>query len=122
MPFDHEKLEVYRHALQALAISDRIASQLPRGRSNLRHQIERAATSVVANIAEGAGEFSAPEKARFYRMARRSAVELAAWLDIIRQRGEAAKPDLDDAKNRYRAVVAMLVGLIRSHSEEDDNV
>jgi four helix bundle protein len=37
------------------------------------------------NIAEGAGEFSPSEKARFYRMARRSATECAAILHVCRR-------------------------------------
>ncbi|MBW3534903.1 MAG: four helix bundle protein, partial [Gemmatimonadetes bacterium] len=38
----------------------------------LEDQLDRAATSIVLNIAEGAGEFSLPDKQRFYRMAKRS--------------------------------------------------
>ncbi|MFT4058510.1 MAG: four helix bundle protein [Legionella sp.] len=45
-------------------------------------QLQRAGSSVVLNIAEGAGEFSMNEKIRFYRMARRSATECAGILDI----------------------------------------
>jgi four helix bundle protein len=52
-------------------------------RASLKDQLDNAASSVVANIAEGAGEFSGKEKARFYRMARRSAVEIAAWVEIV---------------------------------------
>ena len=38
----------------------------------------------MLNIAEGAGEFAPKEKARFYRMARRSATESAAVLDVCK--------------------------------------
>lgn len=110
-------LSEYRRALYALDVSDRVGAQLPPGRSDLRRQVERASTSVVANIAEGAGEFRSAEKARFYRMARRSAIEVVAWLDITRQRHEAAPQDINDAMDQYRAVVAMLVRLIQSHSK-----
>jgi len=44
---------------------------LPRGRTYLADQLQRAGTSVPLNIAEGAGEYSSNEKIRFYRMARR---------------------------------------------------
>jgi len=37
------------------------------------------------NIAEGAGEYSIDEKARFYRMAKRSATECAGILDVCRR-------------------------------------
>ena len=69
-----------------------IGAQLPKGRAHLRNQLERSATSIVANIAEGAGEFSPSEKARFYRMARRSAIETAAWIETPPDVGKLPSP------------------------------
>ena len=66
------------------------------------------------SIAEGAGEFSRKEKARFYRMARRSAIEQAGWLEIIARRHEAPEPVLKRAQHRAQDVVSMLVKLIQS--------
>jgi len=37
------------------------------------------------NIAEGAGGFATDEKARFYRMAKRSATECAGVLDVCQR-------------------------------------
>jgi four helix bundle protein len=73
MQLDHEKLDVYRVAIEPVALADDIVEQMPRGRAYLADQLQRAATSVPLNIAEGAGEFSPKDKARFYRMAKRSA-------------------------------------------------
>lgn len=112
MALDHQKLEVYRHALTLLEICSEIIRQLPRGRAELKAQLDSACASVVANIAEGAGEFSGKEKARFYRMARRSAIEVAAWVDIITRRREAPKPLVQRALDEVEVVVAMLVKLI----------
>ncbi len=111
---DHHKLDVYHRALSLLEVCDRIVEKLPPGRSHVRGQIDRAASSVVANIAEGAGEFRSKEKARFYRMARRSATETAAWFDIIEMRKEAPEGALQSANQHVEDVVAMLVKLIRS--------
>ena len=72
MGLDHQRLDVYRHALALLKLCDETIQHLPKGRGQIKEQLESAATSVVANVAEGAGEFSGEEKARFYRMARRS--------------------------------------------------
>ena len=47
---------------------------------------------MALNIAEGAGEFSPADKARLYRIARRSATECAAILDIC-ERLELASGD-----------------------------
>src|SRR5690348_14236941 len=89
---DHHKLEVYRRALALLETCDRVVEHLPARRSHLRDQLDRSATSVVANIAEGAGEYRPKEKARFYRMARRSGIEIAAWLDMIAMRRDIPEP------------------------------
>ena len=71
--FDHERLDVYQTAVEWVSLVQDVADALPRGRSNLADQLQRAASSITLNIAEGAGEFSGAEKARFYRIAKRSA-------------------------------------------------
>jgi four helix bundle protein len=84
--FDHERMEVYRVALGFVRCAGRIRGVLATGRSSLADQLDRASMSVALTIAEGAGEFAPKEKARFYRMARRSATECAAILDVVRWR------------------------------------
>lgn len=81
--FDHEKLDAYHVGLDFIVLAEALVGALPRGRAHLADQLHRAATSVCLNIAEGAGEFSLPDKLRFYRMAKRSAMECAAILDIL---------------------------------------
>lgn len=109
MPFDHDKLDVYQCALAVVDLVDEIIDQMPKGRAHLKDQLDRSATSVVLNIAEGAGEFSPADKQRFYRMARRSATESAATLDIIARRKHAPAEMLAVARGRLERVVAMLV-------------
>jgi four helix bundle protein len=82
---DHERLDVYQAALHFLPLA---LSLVPRqGERALLDQLERACQSIVLNIAEGAGRHSAPDKRRFYEMAKGSATECAAILDILRVRG-----------------------------------
>jgi len=114
MRLDHKKLAVYARALEVMALSDETTESLPRGRSQVREQMDKAATSVVANVAEGAGEFQPREKARFFRIARRSAVELAAWFDIVEQRGEVSEHTARRAERLITELVAMLVKLTKS--------
>ena len=75
--FAHERLDVYGAAIEFLVLADRIAADLPKGRAYLADQLRRAALSIPLNIAEGAGEFARADKARCYRIARRSATEAA---------------------------------------------
>lgn len=79
--FDHDELDVYRIAISFLDVANRVITRIPRGYAYFKDQLGRASLSVVANISEGAGEFMPAEKARFYRMACRSATECAALLD-----------------------------------------
>lgn len=113
MPLDHHRLNVYRDALGLLAVIDDIGNRLPTGSGRLRDQLDNAATSIVANIAEGAGEFSPNEKKRFYRMARRSVTAVAAWIDILAQRKQIDEETHARVDALMTSVVSMLVGLIK---------
>ena len=80
---DAEKLDVYAVALELQALASTL---VPPQNRVLHDQMERASLSVVLNIAEGAGRRSRKDKRRFYTMARGSACECAAAVDVLRQR------------------------------------
>jgi len=82
MDLEHERLDVYRLALDFLVLASEIIEGLPRGRSHLSDQFSRASLSSVLNLAEGAGKHSKPDKRRDYLTARGSATECAALLDV----------------------------------------
>ena len=111
MTLDHTKLDVYHRALDMLDLVDRVHEAMPPGRAHLKDQLDRAATSVVLNTAEGAGEFSKDEKQRFYRIARRSATETAAILDILDRRKAVSTATLAPAREMLVRVVSMLARL-----------
>ena len=110
--FTHERLDVYRTAIEFLVLAEEIASSLPRGRAYLADQLRRAATSIPLNVAEGAGEFAPADKARFYRFARRSATECAAILDVCRLLRLAGQAQLVQARELLYRIVAMLTALV----------
>ena len=110
--FEHERLDVYKIAVEFVRLAEQAIDLLPRGRSYLSDQLSRASTSVVLNIAEGAGEFSAHEKARFYRMARRSATESAAILDVCSALKLVEANELAQARELLLRIVAMLTKLV----------
>ena len=78
----------------------------------LADQLRRAATSVPLNIAEGAREYSAGDKARFYRMARRSATESAAILDVCRETKLGGAELVSGVRVLLLRVVAMLTAMV----------
>lgn len=116
MSFDHERLDVYQRALEVLDLCDSIIEQLPKGRAHLKDQLDRAATSIVLNVAEGAGEFSPDEKCRFYRIARRSGTEAGAILHIYARRGHGPQDQIDEARALLVRIVSMLVRMTKSSS------
>ena len=102
---DHEKLTVYQIAIEFVILADEVIEHLPRGRAYLSDQLQRAALSIPLNIAEGAGEYAIDEKARFYRMAKRSATECAGVLDVC-QRLRLVE------EGRYRKGRELLIGIV----------
>ncbi len=99
--FNHERLQVYKLALQAIR---RIASWqlLDRvTRSDFR-RIDEAATSIVLNIAEGNGRFAHLDHGRFLDIANRSNTKLAARLEMCMMRGGI---DQDEAIELNRLLV-----------------
>src|SRR5215210_5652179 len=116
--FEHERLDVYKASIELLVLADAIAATLPRGRGYLADQLRRAASSISFNIAEGAGEFAADEKARFYRIARRSATESAAILDACRALSLTTAPSSQAARDGEEIGLGLGLGLDLSQSTD----
>ncbi len=115
--FDHERLTVYGLALDFAEYSEEVIKSAKPRRAHLGDQLHRAATSIALNIAEGGQEYSPGEKARFYRIAARSAAECAAALDLyVRVRATPAA-GVESGKFMLRQIVALLVALCRSHEK-----
>lgn len=112
--FDHEKLDVYQAAIDLVILINTVVENLPRGRAYLADQLQRAGSSVPLNIAEGSGEFSANEKIRFYRMAKRSATECAAILDICRRLEIIDENNYTKSRELLMRIVAMLIKIAKA--------
>ena len=117
MVLDHERLDIYQLSLDFVVFANGVIEVLPRGRSHLADQLTRASTSIVLNLAEGAGKHSKPDKRRYYLTARGSATECAALLDVCFR-----LKLLDDAghkagKEMLVRVVSMLIKLAQSFEE-----
>lgn len=107
--FDHEKLDVYKVALEFVVLVDGIIEHLPIGKAYLADQLKRACSSISLNIAEGAGEYSGNEKTRFYRMAKRSATECASILDICHILKVIEEIDYTKGRELLIRIVSMLI-------------
>ena len=116
MAFDHEKMDVYRVAIEFVARANDIVESLPRGRGYLADQLQRAALSIVLNIAEGAGKFSPADKNAFYLRASGSATESAAVLDVCQRLNLATSVDADKAL--LERITSMLTKLIKTRRND----
>ncbi len=113
--FDHEKLDVYQEAIAFCGWVGEFISAIS-AKAAAKDQLDRASTSIPLNIAEGNGKFSAKDRARFLEMARGSALECAACLDVLLVRKLASEERVVPAKEHLVRIVQMLIGLLRRFS------
>jgi four helix bundle protein len=113
--FDFEKLDCYQIALQFNALAGRL---VPRGHRELRDQLSRASLSISLNIAESAGRTSRADKAHFIAIARGSAMECAAIVDVLLTSGIVAIGLCREARVSLIRVVQMLTKLEARRSSD----
>ena len=111
--FGHEKLKAYPYSIQFIALTAEISESLPRGHSKLLDQLQRAAASVPLNIAEGSGKTSSADKKRFYSIARGSAMECSAVLDVFYHLKLIDAAKLEQGRELLNSIVAILTSICR---------
>jgi four helix bundle protein len=110
----HEKLEVWETSVDLVVEVYKETEAFPKEeRFGLTSQIRRAAVSVPANIAEGAGRQSSKEFAHFLSNAQGSSSELATELLIARRLGYLREEPYTRMRNRLDSVGRVIVGLSR---------
>lgn len=102
------RFDAYRLALDFRRI---VVRWLPLRRTELSDQLDRASISVALNIAEGAGRSTPRERARHYTIARGSAVECLACLDLLEL--ERSAPRTHEARLHLLRLLNVLTALIR---------
>lgn len=102
------RLDAYRIAIEFRRI---VLTWLPLRRTELSDQIDRASISVVLNIAEGAGRTFPKDRSRHYAIARGSALECQACIDLLEL--EHSAPRIRDARRLIQRELWCLTGLIR---------
>ncbi|MGZ0655228.1 four helix bundle protein [Coraliomargarita sp. W4R72] len=113
--FDHEKLNVYQRSLDFVEFADALLELLPKSLA-VHSQLDRASTSIPLNIAEGNGKFTSKDRCRFFDIARGSALECAAALDVSFRKKRIESEQAEQGNAILVDVVSLLVGLIRSQN------
>ena len=117
--FDYEKLDVYQEAIAFCNWVGEFLSAIS-AKAAAKDQLDRASTSIPLNIAEGNGKFSGKDRARFFEVARGSALECATCLDVLFARKFVTENHVVPGKERLARIVHMLIGLLRKFSERAD--
>ena len=113
--FAHHGLKVYGVAFEAMVRTVELSMKIPRGYRAMADQFKRAATAVVAAIAEGANRRTNAEKADKFAQARTEGGEAAAWCEMLAGLGLLDPDDLVPVVLLYERAVKMLSGLIKTH-------
>ncbi len=106
-----DQLDAYRLARQFFQLADGLA---PHG-SGLGDQLRRASSSIVLCLAEGVGRTSGKDQARFFAMARGSALECVAILDLLAVNSRRAM-QVAEARQILVRVIQTTTGLWRKQS------
>jgi four helix bundle protein len=110
---DYRDLVAWQRAMDLAVLVDEICERLPRKAWKLAAQMQSAANSIHANIAEGNGRFSTADYLRHLSMANASLNELESDLHFVTRR----YPNIEQATKGQELAVAVrkpLWGLIKS--------
>ena len=109
--FHHESLHVYQVGLDFM----RWFVGLPGGgdlSNRLCRQMDQAATSMVLNIAEGNGRYSALDQRRFLEIAGSSAAKARVYLDLYERKALPVQLATTEGIELLSRIVAMLNSLV----------
>lgn len=112
MAFAFEKLKVYQKSVDLADAAFHLTENFPRGYGFLASQLNRAALSISANIAEGNGRFTKADRKNFFGIARGSVQECVPLLELGRRRGLIDDVRHLELKEQLEEIARMLSGLI----------
>ena len=98
MQFDHEKLNVYQLSLEFNTFVHGLVGELKANYRPSKDRLIRSSLSIPLNIAEGNGKRTTPDRVRFFEIARGSAMESAATLDVLAVTGFCREEDVQPGK------------------------
>jgi 23S rRNA-intervening sequence protein len=110
--FAHEPLEVYQASLSFM----RWFNGLPAGAelpSRLYREIDKAATSMILNLAEGYGRTGQGDRESFLERVESSAVKAAASIDLCVSKAELQTNEREPGIDLLRRIVLMVRALFR---------
>jgi four helix bundle protein len=109
-PFGHEKLIVYKKGMRFVKVGSGLLGSLPRRVAACDH-LDRAAESILLNIAHASSTWSPKERITYLGHANGSALECAACLDVLVAKSLLAEDAIHSGKCLLVEVVSMLISM-----------
>ena len=114
---NYRELIVWQKAMRAVTLMYSLTKKLPaEERFGLKSQMERAAVSIAANIAEGYGRSHRGDYLRFLSFAKGSLCECETYLILCSELAFVNENDTADCWNMLQEVGKMLTSMIASLS------
>ena len=114
--FSHEKLQVYSKALDFVSAAAAWTHTWD-SKHAVVDQLDRAAQSILLNLADAARRRNAPGRLQILDYASGSTLECAACLDIARIKNLLTKLQCIEQKQRLCEITKMLIGLRKAWAE-----
>ena len=121
MAFAFKKLVVYQKSVDFADRICEITENFPRGYGFLCDQLNRVSLSIAANIAEGNGHFTKPDRRNFFGIARGSIQECVLLFELTLRRRLLAAQEHEKLKSHLEEISRMLSGLINNLDDEDSS-
>ncbi|MBF0483214.1 MAG: four helix bundle protein [Candidatus Omnitrophica bacterium] len=112
MAFLFENLEVYKKAITFADEISVLTDNFVKGNYYLVDQLNRAALSIAANIAEGNGRFHKADRKNFFIISRGSAFECVPILELCKRKNLINEEKAQVLKDKLDEICKMLSGLI----------
>ena len=110
--FGFRKLQVWQMAKELVIEIYRLTREFPaEEKFGLVSQINRAAISVVSNLAEGSGRVSRKDQAHFTQISFGSLMELACQLEISKELGFVDEESWKSINGKMKIVAEKLLAL-----------
>ncbi len=113
--FLFEKLIVYQKSLEFAEHLSILTDDFSKGNGYIVDQLQRAALSISANMAEGNGRYHVKDRINFFWIARGSAFECVPILDLCFRKGLIKEEKYQALRFELESITKMLSGLIESN-------
>ncbi|MCT4631850.1 MAG: four helix bundle protein [Firmicutes bacterium] len=113
--FRYRKIKVYSLAQDIILECYSIVEMFPNDEKySLSKQINRAAVSIISNIAEGSGRFSDKDKIHFFNMSYSSMLEMMCQMELAEKLGYVDEKRFKNFESKVKNLSIRLSNFIKS--------